>query len=513
MFSSEDIKFIENRGSSPQQVESQIDFFKSGFPPLPLVKPAVRDHGIKVVGEADISKHMEAFDALTRNRKIVKFVPASGAASRMFKLLFSFMESYSGSDADYEKLLENQSDSSVFGFFKHLEKFAFYDDLKANHHELTGEALEESHVRREYVKILKSLLTSAGLDYGSLPKGLLKFHSYEDYNRTPVEEHLVEGAHYAKDKNGKVAIHFTVSPEHEEKFKAHIEDVKGQYEKQYNVQYDVSFSQQKASTDTIAVDMDNQPFREDDGTLLFRPAGHGALIENLNELDADVAIIKNIDNVVPDHLKDDTYTYKKIISGILAEYQHKIFQYLELLESDVNSELINEIINFLEKDLCIELDLDNGTVQEKTEILRNKLNRPIRVCGMVKNEGDTGGGPFWAKNSDGSVSLQVVETAQIGLDDPNQKAVFDQATHFNPVDLVCSLKDYTGEKFDLLKYRDPMTGFITQKSKSGRDLKAQELPGLWNGAMSDWNTIFVEVPLITFNPVKAVNDLLKPQHQ
>ncbi len=513
MFSPEDKKFIESRGSSLSNVEKQIDFFKSGFPPLPLEKPAVRDHGIKVVAPDDVDKYMEAFDVLTQNRKIVKFVPASGAASRMFKLLFSFMESYSGTDTDYNKMLEDQSDASVFGFFKHLEKFAFYDDLKVAHQKVTGEALEESHVKREYVKILKSLLSEEGLDYGSLPKGLLRFHRYDDYNRTPVEEHLVEGAHYAKDKTGRVAIHFTVSPEHEEKFKAHIEEVCPKYEQQFGVQYEISFSQQKASTDTIAVDMDNQPFREDDGSLLFRPAGHGALIENLNELDADVAIIKNIDNVVPDHLKAETYTYKKIIAGLLAEYQHKIFHYLELLENDLTEELINEIASFVEKGLCVELNAGANDKASLVKLLRDKLNRPIRVCGMVKNEGDTGGGPFWARNSDGSVSLQVVETAQINLDDPDQKKIFDQATHFNPVDLVCSLRDYEGNKFDLLKFRDPMTGFITQKSKSGRDLKAQELPGLWNGAMSDWNTIFVEVPLITFNPVKAVNDLLKPQHQ
>ncbi|MEQ9297652.1 MAG: DUF4301 family protein [Cyclobacteriaceae bacterium] len=513
MFSPEDKKFINSRGSSLATVEKQIDFFKSGFPPLPLEKPAVQGHGIKVVASDDMDKYMEAFDGLTRNSKIVKFVPASGAASRMFKLLFSFMDSYTGSDTDYKKMLEDQSDSSVFGFFKHLEKFAFYDDLKAAHQKLTGETLEESHVKREYVTILKSLLSEEGLDYGSLPKGLLRFHKYDDYNRTPVEEHLVEGAHYAKDKNGKVAIHFTVSPEHKEKFKSHIEEVRPQYEDQFGVQYEISFSEQKASTDTIAVEIDNLPFREDDGTLLFRPAGHGALIENLNELEADVAIIKNIDNVVPDHLKAETYTYKKIIAGLLSEYQQKIFHYLQLLDHGVTEELASEIALFVENELCVELNTGANNKEDLVKVLRAKLDRPIRVCGMVKNEGDTGGGPFWARNSDGSVSLQVVETAQINLDDPDQKLIFDQATHFNPVDLVCSLKNYKGESFDLLKYRDPMTGFITQKSKSGRDLKAQELPGLWNGAMSDWNTIFVPVPLITFNPVKAVNDLLKPQHQ
>lgn len=513
MFSQEDKNFIENRGSSISGVEEQIAFFKSGFPPLPLTRPAISGDGIKVIAAADMGNFTQAFESLTQNSKLIKFVPASGAASRMFKALFAFMDSYSGSEEDYARMQKDQSDASVFSFFKHLEKFAFYDDLRVAHQKLTGVALEESHVKREYVRILQSLLNENGLDYGSLPKGLLKFHRYDDDNRTPVEEHLVEGAHYARDKNGKVAIHFTVSPEHKEKFLAHIEEVRPKYEQMFGVQYEVSFSEQKASTDTIAVDMDNQPFREDDGSLLFRPAGHGALIENLNELDADVAIIKNIDNVVPDHLKDETYTYKKIITGVLAEYQQKVFHYLKLLDNGVTEEIINEIAAFVANDLCVELSSTAGDKANQVAQLRAKLNRPIRVCGMVKNEGDTGGGPFWARNSDGSVSLQVVETAQIDLTDPEQKKIFDQATHFNPVDIVCSLKDHQGNKFDLLDYRDPMTGFITQKSKSGRDLKAQELPGLWNGAMSDWNTIFVEVPLITFNPVKAVNDLLKPQHQ
>lgn len=515
MFSEKDQKFILQRGSSMETVLRQIDYFKSGFPSLALIKPALAGDGIKVIDDEKKADLINSFEDLMKDVKTVKFVPASGAASRMFKELFAFMDSYDGSDEAYEKMIANTGSQSAFSFFKNLEKFAFYDDLKAAFRSHNGTALEEAHLKRAYVDILKVFLTEDGLNYGALPKGLLKFHKYADGTcRTPVEEHMVEGANYAKDQQNVVKLHFTVSPEHKEKFAAHVAEVRPLYEKKFGVTYQVSYSEQKKSTDTIAVDLNNEPFREEDGSLLFRPAGHGALIENLNDLDADIAFIKNIDNVVPDGIREETYTYKKVVFAVLAQFQEKIFHFLELIESGVTEEILTKIIDFIEEDLCIQMTLSAGaSTEEKVAAIRAKLNRPIRVCGMVKNEGDTGGGPFWAKNPDGSVSLQVVETAQIDLKNPAQKEIFDQASHFNPVDIVCSLKNYKGEKFDLLKYTDPMTGFITQKSKDGKDLKAQELPGLWNGAMSDWNTIFVEVPLITFNPVKSVNDLLKDEHQ
>lgn len=513
-FSEIDKKAIVSRGSNLETVQQQIAYFEKGFPSLHLVKPAIIGDGIITLSQQALKAHVGSFEKTSANHKIVKFVPASGAASRMFKELFSFMESYKGTEEEYQKMISNTGSQSVFAFFKNIEKFAFYDDLNAAYRSKTGESLAEGVIKRDYVTILKVFLTESGLDYGSLPKGLLKFHHYsKTENRTPVEEHLVEGANYARDSKGTVSLHFTVSPEHLSKFKEHINAVKSKYETKYGVKYDISFSEQKKSTDTIAVDMDNLPFRDGD-ELLFRPAGHGALIENLNDLDADITFIKNIDNVVPDGIRETTYQYKKALYGVLVAYQHKVNHYLRMLDKDINEQILAEMTLFVEKELCMQLQMTAGMSNaEKATILSEKLNRPMRVCGMVKNEGEPGGGPFWAVNPDNTVSLQVVETAQIDLSNAEQKAILDQSSHFNPVDLVCSLKDYKGQKFDLSQYTDPMTGFITKKSKDGRDLKAQELPGLWNGAMSNWITIFVEVPVITFNPVKAVNDLLKKEHQ
>ena len=366
-----------------------------------------------------------------------------------------------------------------------------------------------------YKEVAANLLNAAGLNYGALPKGLLKFHKYENGTRTPLEEHLVEGALYAAGKNGKVNVHFTVSPEHKDLFRALVEEKVKDYSSRYNVDYCVTFSEQKPSTDTIAADMDNHPFRDEKGKLLFRPGGHGALIENLNDLDADIVFIKNIDNVVPDRLKDDTVLYKKLIAGVLVTLQKQAFEYLELLDSGkYTREQVEEIIRFVQQKLfCRRADIKDMEDGDLVLYLKKKLNRPMRVCGMVKNVGEPGGGPFLAYNADGTVSLQILESSQIDMNDPEKKAMFEKGTHFNPVDLVCALRDYKGRKFNLPDYVDKSTGFISRKSKNGKDLKALELPGLWNGAMSDWNTVFVEVPLSTFNPVKTVNDLLRPQHQ
>lgn len=343
----------------------------------------------------------------------------------------------------------------------------------------------------------------------------MKFHKYEDGARTPVEEHLVEGALYAGGKNGQVNVHFTVSPEHRPLFEALVAKVAPKYEKKFGVKYSVSFSEQKASTDTVAANPDNTPFRGKDGKILFRPGGHGALIENLNDLDADVIFIKNIDNVVPDRLKGETVEYKKLIAGVLVSKQKKAFQYLELLESGKYTHAqLEEIIRFLRDELsCRNPELKDLEDAELAIYLKKKLNRPMRVCGMVKNVGEPGGGPFLAYNQDGTISLQILESSQIDKNNAEYLQMFQNGTHFNPVDLVCAVKDYKGNKFDLTKYVDHQTGFISSKSKDGKELKALELPGLWNGAMSDWNTIFVEVSLGTFNPVKTVNDLLRPQHQ
>ncbi|MEN7549746.1 DUF4301 family protein [Rapidithrix thailandica] len=517
-FLDQDLKQFESRGISLTTVEAQIKCFQKGFPYMKVTRPATLGDGILNLDEDQLDDYIAAYEQALTHKSVLKFVPASGAASRMFKALFECMESYQNTEEDYAKLKGNQGPQSLYTFFKQLEDFAFFEDLKTVFRQNEGMELEEALLKRKYVSILTSLLTEKGLNYGALPKGLLKFHSYSSESRTPVEEHLVEGANYAKGKNAQVQLHFTVSLEHEEGFQALLDEVRQQYETAFDVKYRISFSHQKPSTDTLAVDLQNQPFRLADNSIFFRPGGHGALIENLAEVNADYVFIKNIDNVVPDRLKEITYKYKKALGGVLVSYQERIFAYLNKLEQMENGEnegLLAEILTFLEDELNIRRPAGESlqTGLEQLEYCKAKLNRPIRVCGMVKNEGEPGGGPFWAINADQTESLQIVESAQLDMDQTAVQHIVKKATHFNPVDLVCAIKDYQGKSFDLGQYIDPQTGFISHKSKDGRALKALELPGLWNGAMSDWITLFVEVPIITFNPVKTVNDLLRETHQ
>ena len=505
MLTPEDKDLLVKKGISEQQIAEQLACFEKGFPFLKLDAAASVEKGIMAPAENEMKNYLEAWDTYKEGEKtIVKFVPASGAASRMFKNLFEFLGAdYNTPKTDFEKK-----------FFDHIHSFAFYNDLNAACMDNTGKDIDALMAGKEYKPIVANLLEAAGLNYGALPKGLLKFHRYADGVRTPLEEHLVEGALYAAGRTGKVNVHFTVSTEHRELFTKLVEEEVAVYAMKYGVEYDVSFSEQKPSSDTVAADMENNPFR-DKGKLLFRPGGHGALIENLNDLDADVIFIKNIDNVVPDRLKEDTVTYKKLIAGVLVTLQKQVFEYLELLDGgNYTHAQLEEIIRFLQQTLCCrKLDIKDLEDADLVIYLRKKLNRPMRVCGMVKNVGEPGGGPFLAYNADGTVSLQILESSQIDMNDPVKKEMFEKGTHFNPVDLVCAVRDYKGNKFDLVKYVDKATGFISYKSKNGRELKALELPGLWNGAMSDWNTVFVEVPLSTFNPVKTVNDLLREQHQ
>ncbi len=504
MFTFEDQIQIQAQGVSQEQIDQQIEYFIDGFPFLRVTKAATIGDGIVRVAEADLPAYARQFDDLAGQRSLVKFVPASGAATRMFKSLFA--------------ALDGKSDKATDIFFERLTDFAFHDALKACMP--AGVAVDEPLVEYNRPAVLRGLLTDEGLDYGNLPKGLLLFHTYATETRTPAEEHLVEGAAYAAS-NGLVRIHFTVSPEHRSRFEKLIADKQADYAVRLGVSFEVTFSEQKKSTDTISVNPDNTPFRNSDGTLLFRPAGHGALIENLNDIDADLVFIKNIDNVVPDRIKAPTVTYKKVLGAVLLDVQQRVFRLAELLEGDSVGQgqawpgHITEAEDLLQTTLCTlpPAYYDTWSEADKLAYLRGKLDRPVRACGMVPNVGEPGGGPFWAVNADGSTSLQIVESAQIDLNDASQKNLFDTATHFNPVDVVCGLKDRHGRKYDLPAFRDVQTGFITEKSKDGKPLKAQELPGLWNGAMANWNTVFVEVPLITFNPVKTVNDLLRPEHQ
>jgi hypothetical protein len=498
-----DLKTLASKGISEEQIKAQLEAFRTGFPFLNIEKAAAIGDGIVRYTEPEQEEYLKEWeDYLREGHRVVKFVPASGAASRMFKNLFEFLnQPYNLPKSDFE-----------VKFFSNLKKFAFYEDLNEVCKKNEGKDIETLTEEGEYKTVVRNLLEEEGLNYGNLPKGLLKFHAYADGNRTPVEEHLVEGALYAAS-DGKVNLHFTVSADHRELFEQKVREVKDVYATRYGVRYDVSFSEQKASTDTIAADMENEPFRDEKGGLVFRPGGHGALIENLNDIDGDVIFIKNIDNVVPDRYKGDTVRYKQLIAGVLVSAQRKAFAALEKLNSgDVSEKDLEEISDFCEKTLNNKQGARLPR-EEQIAYLRGKLDRPIRVCGMVKNEGEPGGGPYLIVNKDGSVSPQILESSQIDTKDERSMTIMKTATHFNPVDLVCGTKNYRGESFDLLKYVDPETGFISLKSKYGRDLKALELPGLWNGAMSDWNTLFVEVPVSTFNPVKTVNDLLREQHQ
>ena len=504
MLTPQDKTLLAQKHISEAQLNSQLEHFKEGFPYLKLAGPAEVGTGILRLSDDEKDQYLREWDEAVKTLKTVKFVPASGAASRMFKDLFAFLS------ADYD----HPTTAFEKDFFAHIKQFAFRKQLcDACKRLYDGKSictlLEEGREK----DIVRALLLPEGLNYGQLPKGLLLFHTYDTQVRTAAEEHLVEGAQYAKQGNGEVNIHFTVSAEHQALFEQLMAAQQADYEKQFGVKFNISFSQQKSSTDTVAANPDNTPFRNDDGSLLFRPGGHGALIENLNDIDADIVFIKNIDNVVPDRLKAETTINKQLIAGLLAHLRKQTFEYLNLLEAgNYTDAQIDEMAQFLEKELCCQLP-DNLSRQQLPAFLQQKFNRPLRVCGMVKNVGEPGGGPFRVINADGTVSLQILESSQIDLSNAQSREYFENGTHFNPVDLVCCIKDYKGQPFRLPDFVDPATGFISHKSKAGRELKALELPGLWNGAMSNWNTVFVEVPLITFNPVKTVNDLVRNEHQ
>lgn len=504
MFTEKELHFFESKGISQERAKWQIQQFESGVDPINLIKPAIPGNGILLLDNKD--KYIELYKSA--EVKITKFVPASGAASRMFKALFEFNEL--NSDNSENKELPEPIDQ----FFKDIKKFAFYNDLNKALEEQGG--IENLIYKKKYLQIIDKLLASDGLAYGELPKGLLKFHFYAgNVGRTPFEEHLVEGAKYAKSSDGIVNLHFTVSPEHKELFKVLESKILDKYEDMYSVKYNISFSVQKSSTDTLAVTSDNKPFYNEDGTVFFRPGGHGALIENLNEIDSDIIYIKNIDNVIPEKRLETTIKVKQSLAGLLLQNQKKIFTLIHKLTEAPSTEVIDEAKQYLNETLCLGGSCTEfaGDDQSIIDNIIARLNRPLRVCGMVKNEGEPGGGPFLIKDKSGCVSPQIIESSQIDLDDKEQSEIFQKSTHFNPVDLVCGVKDFKGNKFNLKDFIDESTCFISTKSKNGKELKALELPGLWNGAMADWNTIFVEVPANTFNPVKIVNDLLREAHQ
>jgi hypothetical protein len=513
---SDDKRQITARGMSIPDVERQLQNFNDGFPPIQLVAAATAKHGIHQLTAKRIEELSALYDTYSAGHSIVKFVPASGAASRMFKHLFEFRSLYRGTLDDQLELLKDRGPDSVLYFFEHISEFSFFPLLDEA---LTNRGLDFQTVMEEsrYEKILNTLLTDKGLNFGNLPKALIPFHVYEDGSRTAFAEHLAEASFYAQSGNKDCFIHFTSLPQHVSLMEEHFNEIREAFEEKYGVTYHISYSIQEPSTDTIAADGNNEPFRDDAGNLIFRPGGHGALLVNLNSIDADLIIIKNIDNICHDKFKSDTYLYKKVLAGKLIELQDQIFAYLSGLDNPTqpSMKVIENMWTFVENKLHITppAESESWKKEEKIDYIRRKLNRPIRVCGMVENEGEPGGGPFWVKNADGSISLQIVEASQINRKDTDQELILQNSTHFNPVDLICSTRDYHNNLFDLKKFVDPATGFITEKSVDGKLVKAQELPGLWNGSMADWNTIFMEVPLSTFNPVKIINDLLRPEHR
>ncbi|AXT62198.1 DUF4301 family protein [Aquimarina sp. AD10] len=510
-----DIKLIKSKGLTIDKVLSQVEIFKNGIPFVALRSAATLDNGILKFTEHYQSELTKLYNSRMSNLETIKFVPASGAATRMFKDLFRFLDNYHSEKESLNSYTNHEKANAIRLFLIGLEKFPFYATVMEKIKSAYPKFDSLSEGRQVYI-FVEMMLKEKGLNYGDFPKGLLPFHKYTDSIATSFEEHLYEAAGYNTNDKGNSELHFTISKNHLEGFKDEFERIKKKVEEKTNTNFKITYSFQKPETDTIAVTQDNEPFRTEDGTLLFRPGGHGALIENLNDLSADIIYIKNIDNVVVRKYQDEVSGYKKVLAGKLIEIQDEVFRILNAIDQQNPTEAeLKDIKKFLVQQLNVRLpfDFDKFSEKYKLQFLRESLNRPIRVCGMVINEGEPGGGPFWVKPENGRLVLQIIEAPQINKEDQRQQDILASSTHFNPVDLVCGVRDYKGNKFNLIDFVDPDAGFITQKTLNGKVLKALELPGLWNGAMSNWISVFVEVPITTFNPVKSVNDLLKSAHQ
>lgn len=506
MLEEKDVQQIEENGLTLKKVVSQLETFAKGIPPTTIVTAASVGNGIDQINEASKRELIALYEEVKSQKNIVKFVPASGAATRMFKFLFEFLEGFNPEEETFNKYVKKGNFRQMELFSKSLRDFAFVNEVRKKIRENYPDYKQSKKgARLQY--FVKSMLEEKGLNFANLPKGLIPFHKYAKYATTAFEEQLYESALYATSKND-AHLHFTFSEAHVPYFKSEFESVKKRVSKKTKTEFHISYSFQKPETDTLAVTPENKPFRDENDALIFRPSGHGALLENLNEVEADIIFIKNIDNVTAQEYAENNAEYKKLLAGKLVAVQAKVFEYLELLSNQrATGEVVSEMKSFLWNELNIK------EIPTSLEGLFAVLNRPIRVCGMVKNTGAPGGGPFWVKHYNGSISLQIVEMAQIDKSNAHQMNLVKEATHFNPVDLVCGVKDFKGNKFNLIKFSDPKTGFIANKTQFGRPLKALELPGLWNGGMAHWNTILIEVPLSTFNPVKIVNDLLQKEHR
>lgn len=512
-FTQKDIDQLKAHGLGLEQAQSQLETFQTGIPFVRLVRPATIGDGICKYTAEQGADYISLFDRRKDELDLLKFTPASGAATRMFKFLFEFLKSYDPKQQSINSYINKTQANELRLFFVGLDDFPFYKEIRDAIKPLID---DQTDVNTNRLLFVQTMLGENGFNYGNHPKGLFPFHKYKDHNASAFEEHLFEAALYAKTKN-TARLHFTISEAHYHSFKSEFERIQHIVETKTDTRFDISYSFQSNSTDTLAVDLNNKPIKENDSQrLILRPGGHGALIQNLNDQIADIIFIKNIDNVVTVAFEQQVAHYKKLLAGKLLQLQEQSFDFLKLMDQRrMTTDDIDNIIDFLQSEFHVPMssDFDKFSKKHKIAALRAQLDRPIRVCGMVENEGEPGGGPFWVKEEEGRTRLAIVESVQIDHKDKNQKAIVQASTHFNPVDIVCGVKNYKGEKYNLLDFVDHKAGFITNKTLQGKPIKALEHPGLWNGGMAYWNTIFVEVPLITFNPVKTVNDLLKPTHK
>ncbi|WP_046743067.1 DUF4301 family protein [Kordia zhangzhouensis] len=511
-FSKKHTEQIYAKGLTTSAIEVQLRKFGKKIPYVDITAHASVGHGIIQLNTEKEEAYIKTYEEKRNTLEIIKFTPASGAATRMFKFLYKFLESYNPKKESINSYINKEKEPEIRIFFIGLEKFPFYEEVLKMMN--TSEEQRTKNPDQFNYDFVHTLLAETGLNYGNFPKGLLPFHKYKNHLSTPFQEHLFEAASYAcKDKVAK--LHFTISEHHYQKFKTTEEKILPPISQKTGCTFEISYSYQSEQTDTIAVDYKNKPVLDANGDLIFRPGGHGALIQNLNAIEADLIFIKNIDNVVVNTYESEISRYKKILAGKLITLQQKAFEFMKMLHAGVTNEELTAILHFLYTELNVQISEEFEKYSQKYQIeyLIEKLDRPIRVCGMVKNEGEPGGGPFWVKHENGANSLQIVESAQIDKRSEYHQSIQKLATHFNPVDMVCGVRNYQGKKYNLTKFVDKKSYFIASKSKSEKKIKALELPGLWNGGMAFWNTVFVEVPLVTFNPVKTINDLLKPTHQ
>ncbi|WGK66123.1 DUF4301 family protein [Croceiramulus getboli] len=513
-FTANDKVQIEAHGLTLETVSRQLAVFRQGIPTVQVQREATLGDGIRKMTNKEIDQYVQRYEREQQGKDLLKFTPASGAATRMFKFLYEFLDKYDLDQQTINAFINKTRATDLRLFFVGLDSFPFFREVRAAMiaRYVDGDSTD---INLNRVRFVKTMLTEDGLNYGAYPKGLFPFHKYKDHNASAFEEHLFEASKYAA-KAGEARLHFTISKQHYNNFKEEYKRIQDIVERKTNTRFKIDVSYQEPKTDTLAVNLNNEPYRDGQGRLFFRPGGHGALLDNLNEQEADIIFVKNIDNVVVFKYEDEIARYKKMLAGYLLEIQNEVFQWLDRMDrGEVGVEDVETLRSLLSDQLGSELPdhFAKYSLENQLSQIRELLDRPIRVCGMVRNEGEPGGGPFWVKNDNGIVSLQIVEGPQMDRSDPRQMELLSRSTHFNPVDLVCGVKNYKGKRFDLVNYRDPKLAFIAQKSIGESKIRALEHPGLWNGAMAHWNTAFVEVPLITFNPVKTVNDLLKPAHQ